>query len=263
MGITRKRLSRVACARSELQRLQYVMHMQAMGYQPEHLAFLDETGTKTREWQRAFGRSVRCGHDCLMCFIAAVPAASPQPCAWVPAMSESVILISCVHACRRGFRAHKRLPFVRGRRFNMIGVMSCEGLCALEAYLGNVCSETLFHFMLEHVLKNCGQGGPMNPFPGRCSVLVMDNASVHHSRNNLLKRLCEARGERVEYLPAYSPDLNPIENLFSACKSRIRRNYRQLCGSRTPVADLKNIFCLEGTPHNAQAWFQHAGYYDL
>ena len=62
----------------------------------------------------------------------------------------------------------------------------------------------------------------MNPYPAARSVLVMDNASIHHSEE--VKLLCEAAGVRLEYLPPYSPDYNPIELSFHCLKVWMRRN---------------------------------------
>lgn len=48
----------------------------------------------------------------------------------------------------------------------------------------------------------------MNAYPGPYSVLVMDNASIHKGQH--LIDICNAKGVRVEFLPPYSPDLNPV-----------------------------------------------------
>ena len=61
----------------------------------------------------------------------------------------------------------------------------------------------------------------MNRFPGRNSVLIMDNARIHHGGN--VQALCDARGVVLIYLPPYSPDMNPIEKVFSVMKSQIKR----------------------------------------
>ena len=65
----------------------------------------------------------------------------------------------------------------------------------------------------------------MNPYPGKNSVLIMDNARIHHNED--LVKSIEESGCRILYLPPYSPDLNPIETAFSALKSWLRR-YRDI-----------------------------------
>jgi transposase len=61
----------------------------------------------------------------------------------------------------------------------------------------------------------------MNPYPEPNSVLVMDNARIHHGGR--IAELAAERGIRILYLPPYSPDLNPIEKAFSVLKSYLRR----------------------------------------
>ena len=53
------------------------------------------------------------------------------------------------------------------------------------------------------------------------SVIIWDNASFHQSEK--LETLIEESGSHLLFLPAYSPDLNPIERFWSALKARIRR----------------------------------------
>jgi transposase len=61
----------------------------------------------------------------------------------------------------------------------------------------------------------------MSPFPGPNSVLIMDNARVHIGGQ--VQELCKTRGVLLKYLPPYSPEMNPIEKVFSAMKSQIKR----------------------------------------
>ena len=62
----------------------------------------------------------------------------------------------------------------------------------------------------------------MNPYPGDNSVIIMDNARIHH--DNDLVELIEGLGCRVVFLPSYSSDYNPIEMAFSTIKSWIKHN---------------------------------------
>jgi transposase len=89
----------------------------------------------------------------------------------------------------------------------------------------------------------------------RDDVVVMDNLATHKVAG--VREALEAAGARVEYLPPYSPDFNPIENLWSkvkqAIKSRAPRNARQLL--KAAAAAFAAV-----TPTDCQGFFSHAGY---
>ena len=53
------------------------------------------------------------------------------------------------------------------------------------------------------------------------NVVVMDNASFHKSEK--IQELIEAAGCLLDYLPPYSPDLNPIEHKWAQAKARRRK----------------------------------------
>ena len=68
----------------------------------------------------------------------------------------------------------------------------------------------------------------MNSYPNKNSVLVLDNARIHH--DDILINYIEAFGGCVEFLPPYFPDFNPIESSFSVIKSFLKR-YRDFVNS--------------------------------
>ncbi len=74
------------------------------------------------------------------------------------------------------------------------------------------------NFIEFNILPHCGRFENDDAL----SVIICDNASIHH--NIVLKRLCADAGVLLEYLPPYSPDLNPIETSFAILKSWIRRH---------------------------------------
>jgi len=51
-------------------------------------------------------------------------------------------------------------------------------------------------------------------------IIIMDNASIH--RNEAIRNLIEQNGHQLCFLPPYSPQLNPIEEVFSVWKEKIR-----------------------------------------
>ncbi|SDY82206.1 transposase [Nitrosomonas sp. Nm33] len=52
-------------------------------------------------------------------------------------------------------------------------------------------------------------------------IVIADNFSSHKVKG--VKELIEARGARILYLPPYSPDLNPIEQVFAKLKAILRK----------------------------------------
>ena len=59
------------------------------------------------------------------------------------------------------------------------------------------------------------------------SVVVMDNASIHHTEG-VADLIENQAGARLIYLPPYSPDLNPAEEVFSQVKSVMKSYFRFL-----------------------------------
>lgn len=86
-------------------------------------------------------------------------------------------------------------------------------------------------------------------------VVIMDNLSSHKSA--VVAELVAAAGAEVRYLPPYSPDLNPIEHLFSKLKAWLRA-----AKARTKEALIEAM----GRALNAvrasdiEGWFRHCGY---
>ena len=86
-------------------------------------------------------------------------------------------------------------------------------------------------------------------------VVIMDNLSTHKVAG--VREAIASAGARLEYLPPYSPDLNPIENLWSkvkaGLKSREPRTARQLL--KAAGAAFATV-----TPADCHGFFLHAGY---
>ena len=72
-----------------------------------------------------------------------------------------------------------------------------------------------------------------------------------------VRRAIRAAGARLLFLPKYSPDLNPIEQLFSKLKHWLRRAAGRtadaVCNALGPI--LETV-----TPHECSNYFTHAGY---
>lgn len=76
------------------------------------------------------------------------------------------------------------------------------------------------------------------PRLGSKSVIVMDNASFHKS--NKLKKLFQKYNHKLVFLPPYSPELNPIENMWGTIKQNLRSYYDY---SKTLLENLSYWVC--------------------
>ena len=86
-------------------------------------------------------------------------------------------------------------------------------------------------------------------------IVVVDNLKVHYSER--AREAIEARGAHLWYLPAYSPDLTPIEEAFSKVKAALRTS-----GPRTVEAHSTAVWAALRTitAQDAAGWIAHAGY---
>ena len=89
--------------------------------------------------------------------------------------------------------------------------------------------------------------------PGQ--VVVVDNVGAH--KPDRMRALVEAAGCRLVFLPAYSPDLSPVEEAFSKIKALVKA-----AGARTRAAlDAAIAVALAAvSASDAAGWFTHAGY---
>jgi len=105
--------------------------------------------------------------------------------------------------------AYQVVPCNRGRNISLISLLSCNQITNFKLIDGAYNTEKLKEFLEESWASQSLQQN---------DILVMDNVRFHHS--NIVKNWCEQKHLIIKYLPPYSPDLNPIENVFSTIKSR-------------------------------------------
>jgi transposase len=86
-------------------------------------------------------------------------------------------------------------------------------------------------------------------------IVILDNLASH--KGKAIRKTIRAAGAKLIFLPKYSPDLNPIEQLFAKLKTLLRK-----AGARTPetlsaaIGSLLHSF----TPHECANYFKNAGY---
>lgn len=145
----------------------------------------------------------------------------------------------------RGQRCLGRVPRNWGVRTTLLAAMTLDGITA-SFLIDGATDRQVFDTYVERVLVPTLQPG---------QVVVWDNLSAHKSVR--ARAAIEAVGCAVVFLPAYSPDFNPIELAFSKLKAGLRR-----AGARTHAGLWEAIGSgLEQiTSRDAHGWFSHCGY---
>jgi transposase len=145
----------------------------------------------------------------------------------------------------RGERACGAVPRNTPANTTLIAALSLEGMGAAMVLEGGT-DTAAFEVYVEQFLLPTLQ-------PGK--VVVWDNLSAHKSKR--VQQMILQSGCELWPLPAYSPDLSPIEEGFSKLKSGLRR-----AGARTWEALIEAI--AQGldaiTPADARGYFRHCGY---
>jgi transposase len=144
-----------------------------------------------------------------------------------------------------GQRLIAKTPHGHWKTTTLIAALGIEGMHCSTVVDGAV-SADVFESFVEQVLVRQLRPG---------DVVVMDNLSSHKRART--RQLIEARGAQLMFLPAYSPDLNPIEMIFAKIKQTLRslghRTRESLWAAMQSVLD-----CV--TSSDASNCFRHCGY---
>jgi len=145
----------------------------------------------------------------------------------------------------RGERVHDHAPAGHWGTTTLIGSVRLDGTTACMTIQDATDSE-VFRAYVQHVLLPTLKPG---------DVVILDNLSPH--KHPETPRLIEQAGARVRYLPPYSPDLNPIEKMWSKVKAALRS-----AKARTQTALEAAIACALAavTSADAMGWFTSCGY---
>jgi transposase len=143
-----------------------------------------------------------------------------------------------------GKRAHAhKAP--KQSNMSLIGSIRKEETCAVYPYDGPIDGFRFLSYLEHRLLPKLSNG----------DVVVMDNLRVHHIAP--VKEILARVGARPLYLPPYSPERNPIEEVWSPFKQKFRsaepRNIAEIVDAMTRAWN-------EITIENLHAYFAHAGY---
>jgi transposase len=146
---------------------------------------------------------------------------------------------------QRGQRVHANAPCGHWQTTTMLASIRLDGATACMTVEGATDTE-VFQSYVRAVLCPTLRPG---------DVVVMDNLSPHKHDPTL--RLIEQTGATVRFLPAYSPDFNPIEKMWSKVKQFLR-SAEARTAAELQAAIAAALACV--TPQDAINWFASCGY---
>nr|XP_047136013.1 uncharacterized protein LOC124813258 [Hydra vulgaris] len=146
----------------------------------------------------------------------------------------------------RGAPAILQSPANRGKNVSLICAVSTIGVLAYETKTGGWNADSFCTFittMMAPAIRNANVEAP---------VLVMDNCKFHWSLS--VRQTLASHGIAIKYLPAYTPQLNPIEEFFSSLKHTYKQGERPR-NTDEVIRKLKNI--MDTTEFNIVPFYNH------
>jgi transposase len=147
--------------------------------------------------------------------------------------------------CAKGQRLVAKVPHGHWRTQTFLAALRHDCLIAPGVIEGPINGDSFLAYV-EQILVPALRPG---------DIVIMDNLSSH--KRPAARRAIRAAGAHLFFLPPYSPDLNPIEQLFAKLKNAMRR-----AAERTSEATWRRIGALLPTisPQECANYFRNSGY---
>ena len=144
-----------------------------------------------------------------------------------------------------GARVREATPGFSGKHYTVIAAL---GLAEISAtwLLEEAMTREAFDLYVSQVLAPTLRPG---------DLILIDNLNVHKSET--ARQVVTAHGARLEFLPPYSPDLNPIELCWAKVKTVLRKLKAR---SLDELIEALNCAFSTITPDDIRGWFTHCGY---
>lgn len=144
-----------------------------------------------------------------------------------------------------GQRVIDKTPHGHWKTTTLIAALDAEGIRCSTVVDGAVNADVFESFVAQVLVPALRAG----------DIVVLDNLSSHKRQRT--RQLIESTGAQVWFLPPYSPDLNPIENVFSKVKQCLRS---LACRSRHALWTAMQSVLDRVTSSDAINCFHHCGY---
>jgi transposase len=147
--------------------------------------------------------------------------------------------------CARGQRLLAKAPFGRWQTLTFLAALRSDRIDAPCVVDGPINGKSFLAYVEQILVPTLKPG----------DIVIMDNLGSHKGR--AVRKAIRAAGAKLFFLPPYSPDLNPIEQVFAKLKTLLRK-----AEERTVEATWKRIGCLLDTfrPTECANYLVNAGY---
>jgi transposase len=176
----------------------------------------------------------------------AIAAVAPQRFVFLDETATPTNLTRLRARAPRGERAIGRVPHKRWHSVTLLASITPKGMGAALVLDGALARESFDAYVEQLLLPTL--------VPGQ--IVVLDNLPVHKSTR--ARALIEGAGCTVLFLPAYSPDFNPIELAFAKIKQTLRgktaRTIAGIVAATGPALDAV-------TAADARGFFAHCGFH--
>ena len=142
-------------------------------------------------------------------------------------------------------RAVDKTPLNTPCNTTVLSSIRLNGDCAYTVYQGGTTAERFAEYLKTKLL----------PTLSEADIIVMDNMRSHHAK--VVKQLLDSSKVTYLYLPPYSPDLNPIEKMWSKLKAFLRKEKIRIA-SELPSAISKGFLTIR--PKDCIGWFHSCNY---
>ena len=168
-----------------------------------------------------------------------------QPVLFLDETSTQIVMTRSHARAPRGVRVVDKVPRNHGENVTCLMGITPNGLVEPLVFEGALDGPIFAQWMRERLVPQL--------LPG--TTIVLDNLNVH--KNAAARQAVEAAGCRLLFLPAYSPDFNPIELANAKLKAYLRGAKAR---AFDPLVDAIGEGLNRITEQDARAFFRHCGY---
>lgn len=123
--------------------------------------------------------------------------------------------------CARGTRLVAKVPHGRWRTLTFLAALRCDRITAPCVIDGPINGASFRAYIEQFLVPTLSAG----------DIVIMDNLGSH--KGKAVRQLIRSAGAKLFFLPKYSPDLNPIEQVFAKLKHLLRkaaaRTFEAIC----------------------------------